>query len=837
MVQIFFALCGIYPYGEYSILTGDMDLEFVNFYAYFINIFRTKNDLSYMFAKTLGGDFPGLAAFQLHDPLLFLLFLFPGDRIAAGIEFMFSVQVSIAGLSASILLNNRYKRSWLSLIFSTAYSFCAFFFGYLVLTIYFGCLAILPLVIYFFLEFLDEKKGFIPFIVTAALYIYINYHMGFMLVIFILLLYVSRLIADVSYIKMLGRFIYAGVTVLLLDGFFLIRTGLSLLGEKTTEGADYGFYRNFPMNQLFANLFSGSTRNELMPLIYSSMAALFFSLLYFIASGYALREKLANLFLLASIFVSMWINTIDAVWHGFNNPEGFYFRYAYYVSIILIALGYKGFLYLLYGEEKIRNKIIKVLAVFCLLFLYIAWLIVTGNAYLDRERQIINAAIILPIMVLAVMSCMGGRLRIVSFILLAMISVPDMLYDARVTYMKLNANDGELPLMSKFKEDYGRIGEAVAYVKSEDDGFYRLEKDFERAVNDPAMFDYIGLSHDSSCEKDAINRYMTNFGFRETVYYTYYNGGSTSFADAFLGVKYLISQYDEINKPYDFMAVKGGYGIFKDDYALPMAYVAPDELEGYEFSDENTFEKQNHLATLWDSGSKADIYERADYDKSLMGCFEEEAGHFVKNEEEAYIVYNVHITRDMPLYFYFAAPHMQSGEVFVNGESLGWYFTENRWNVLCAGAYDAGDDVEIRMQILKDDLFISEACFYYEDEEALRDWALAASSDNAAISPVTEISSSRLEFTTDSGRDSLIVLSMPYDTGWKIYSDGKSVKQVPAVEMLTGIRLEAGAHDIRMKYVPHGTVPGIIVSVAGIVMLIFGIIFDGRYRKESEKII
>ena len=73
MVQVFWAICRMYPFGDNSILTGDMNVEFVNFYAYFINTLKTNNDWSYMLTKTLGGDFPGLAAFQLHDPLLLLL--------------------------------------------------------------------------------------------------------------------------------------------------------------------------------------------------------------------------------------------------------------------------------------------------------------------------------------------------------------------------------------------------------------------------------------------------------------------------------------------------------------------------------------------------------------------------------------------------------------------------------------------------------------------------------------------------------------------------------------------------------------------------------------------
>ena len=832
MVQVFFALCRIYPYGEFSVLTGDMDVEFVNFYAYFINIFKSRNDMSYMFAKTLGGDFPGLAAFQLHDPLLFLLFLFPGDKIAYGIEVMFSVQLSIAGLSMSVLLNRRYRSSWMSLLFSTAYAFSAFFFGYFVLTIYFGCIAILPLVVCFFLEFLDGKSSSVPFILTAALYIYINYHMGFMLVIFIVLLYLSRLIVHPEYIKRLRAFIYSGVTVLMMDGFFLIRTGLSLIGEKTTESADYRFFRNFPFNQVFANLFSGSTRNQYMPLMYCSMAALFFAVFYFMSESYSLREKAANALLLAAVLVSMWINTFDAVWHGFNNPEEFYFRYAYYVSFIIVLLGYKGFNALTGMVPAGRKEYIRIAGIFGLTVLYMGWLTFTGNAYLDRERLIVNALIICMITAAAFGLCRSGRWRIAAFIMLAAVSVPDMLYDARVTYIKMNADNGELPLMSRFQTDYARIKEAVDYIKAEDGGFYRLEKDFDRAVNDPAMFDYIGLSHDSSCEKDAVNSYLTNYGFRETVYYTFYNGGSTSFADAFLGVKYLVSDRDGMYKPYEYMTEAGGYDVYRNTFAQPMAYLAPDALKDFSFAEENTFEKQNGLASYWTGEDGAEIYKAADYEYETEGAVEEEPGHFIRTEDEGYIVYRVHITEKSPLYLYFVAPHMQSGEVFVNGESLGWYFTENRWNVLCAGTFEPGETVEIRMQVLKEDLEITEACFYYEDADALAEWSHKAQELNKDIGDVEEVSSSHLKFTAETGEDSMVILSMPYDDAWKIKCDGKRVDPVEAVELLMGIELPAGKHVIEMKYVPHGTVPGVLVSIAGLGMLAAGI---AAWLKKSEK--
>ena len=792
MMMIFWKICGIYPFGEHSILTGDMDVEFVNFYTYFINTFKTKNDWSYMLTKTIGGDYPGLAAFQLHDPLLLLLFFFPGDKIAVGIEFVFSLQISIAGLTASILLNERYERSWMSLLFSTAYAFSSFFFGYLVLTIYFGALAVLPLVLFFFLKFLDDGQSLVGFVISAAYYIFVNYHMGFMLVIFLVILYISRIIADTSYIRRLPSLALAGVTTLLIDGFFLIRTGLSLMGEKTTEGADYGFYRRFPMNQLFAGMFSGCARNDLRPLIYASVAALFFAVVYLLQKRIPIRDKIANVFVIAAVAVSMWINSIDAVWHGFNNPEGFYWRYAYYISITVIVMAYKGFISFADDREDRSKRPVMLAAV--ILLAYMGWLTIVHNPYLDRSRLILNVCLVIMTAILGIL-VKSVRFRTIGFVFLMGLSIGDMLYNSETAYISLNSEGRDLPLMADFKDDYHNISDVISYVKSQDDGFYRIEKDFDRAINDPSMFDYIGLSHDSSCEKDEILDWLVNFGFCKTVYFTYYNGGSTSFVDNLFGIKYYISQFDSVNKPYESMLYDGKYYAYRNGNALPMAFTAPEGLSDYDINEGNTFEKQNRLASLWNDRP---VYIKVDPDVSLSGAKEEE-GRYVRTDEEGYIIYDITITEKMPLYFYFYAPGRQNGEVFVNGESKDVYFTVNHWNTLCAGVFEPQDKVEIKMQILEDELEITESCFYYEDPDALREWADAAGKLNESVGAVNEITSSDLMFSTDSAKDETIVMSIPYEDSWRITCDGKRIKSAPVIEQLMSFQVPEGRHIIEMK--------------------------------------
>ncbi len=832
MMMAFWALCGIYPFGASSILTGDMDIEFVNFYAYFVNTLKTNNDWSYMLTKTLGGDFPGLSAFILNDPLLYLLLLFPGDKIVLGIEFVFTLQVSIAGLSASILLNRRYKRSWMSLLFSTGYAFSAFFFGYLVLTIYFGALMILPLVLYFFLEFLDEKISFVPFIVTAALYIYINYHMGFMLVIFLVILYISRLIKDGSYLKRFRIVALSGITVLLVDGYHLIRTGLSLLGEKTTVGADYGMYRRFPIDQVFAGMFAGCARNDLRPLIYCSVAVFFFMLVYFASSKFSVREKIGNLFIILMIVVSMWINALDAIWHGFNNPEGFYWRYAYYISITAVVLGYKGFTSIFVDEDNKEDsngsRLILISAI--TLYLYMGWLVFRQNTYLDTQRLILNAIIVASVAGLSLIMIRKKKTAIPCFVLLTVISCFEMIYSSKTAYMCLNALGEPLPGISKFKEDYSQIDDVISYVKSQDGGFYRIEKDFDRAINDPSMFDYIGLSHDSSCEKDEILDWLVNFGFCKTVYFTYYNGGSTSFVDDLFGIRYYVSRFDTIEKPYDSLPYEGTYFAYKNPNALPMAYIAPDGLKDADISEGNTFEKQNLLASYW---SERPVFVRADVSESLIGAKESEKGHYVRTDEKGFIVYDITVTEDHPLYFYFSAPHRQNGEVFVNGESRDVYFTVNHWNTLCAGTYKPGDHVEIRMQIKDDALDITEAGFYYEDPDALDEWGKKAARLNERITEITKIKSSHLTFETSCEKASTVMMSIPYDTAWTITCDGEKINPEVAIDELMSFSVPEGKHVIDMRYTPEGTYAGIGVSVAGF-MIFAAMIVRERKKKRAE---
>ena len=78
--------------------------------------------------------------------------------------------------------------------------------------------------------------------------------------------------------------------------------------------------------------------------------------------------------------------------------------------------------------------------------------------------------------------------------------------------------------------------------------------------------------------------------------------------------------------------------------------------------------------------------------------------------------------------------------------------------------------------------------------------------------------------------DDIIFTSIPYDTNWHIYVDGKETDAIKVFDSLIGIKTSNGKHHIKMVYKWNLTVPIIISIVTGIGLVIF-IIKNKKKRK------
>lgn len=84
--------------------------------------------------------------------------------------------------------------------------------------------------------------------------------------------------------------------------------------------------------------------------------------------------------------------------------------------------------------------------------------------------------------------------------------------------------------------------------------------------------------------------------------------------------------------------------------------------------------------------------------------------------------------------------------------------------------------------------------------------------------------------TTEKG---FAVLSIPYDTGWKVTVNGKEIKTYEVSGGLTGIAVSAGSNEIHMQYTPKGFKAGVCCSLAGLAALAAMILRSKRKKNQS----
>ena len=81
--------------------------------------------------------------------------------------------------------------------------------------------------------------------------------------------------------------------------------------------------------------------------------------------------------------------------------------------------------------------------------------------------------------------------------------------------------------------------------------------------------------------------------------------------------------------------------------------------------------------------------------------------------------------------------------------------------------------------------------------------------------------SSEITGTVNAEQNRYLVFSIPYSKGWTVYDNGKKAELQKANLMYLGMPIEAGSHEIRLVYRTPGGTAGILVSLAGVALMIF----------------
>ncbi|MBR5375888.1 MAG: YfhO family protein, partial [Lachnospiraceae bacterium] len=559
VVMSAFAVMGVHPFGDRMAVTGDALYQFIDFISYLKTVFFGNNDLTYSLSKNLGGEMAGLAAYYYFSPLNLITLLFSEETLPDALFVIFCLGPGLCSLCMCLCLNSLRGLSWKNLVFSYAYGLSGFMIVYVELFHYYTDIILLPLVYLGLKRLLEKRKPDLCYILSLAAAIICNYYFGYMICIFCAMIYVYELLLDKEKIKSLAAFAISSVTAGALSAFVLLPAVLSLRGEKSN--LSIGFFLLFNPADLFSKFYTGSFKGDFgtgLPNIYCGILTLILLVLYFFNSKIRLKERIVTGLFLLFFWMNFCINTLNVVWHGFNQPIGYPQRFAYIVTFFIIIKAGEAF----ETEEKLNKRAAMLL--FSGFVCYDVYLLLSHNKNTWVFDIVLSTAFFAVFLILLYLKPKGLT------VILVMLTVADLFANAVITFDNFNLSEYE-----EYSIPVRRTKAMTEFVKERDPGLYRMEKYFRRSNNDAFMHDYAGLSHYSSSEKMSTIRFMGRLGFRDNGNWAFYGQGNTALADSLLGVRYILSQFDSTGKPYEMIKeTEDGYFVYENPYALPLLFAS-----------------------------------------------------------------------------------------------------------------------------------------------------------------------------------------------------------------------------------------------------------------------
>lgn len=872
MLFIFF-LKSIYPFGNRSFLYMDMYHQYMPFFSELYDKIREGSSLGYTWNVGIGSNFLALYTYYLACPLHFLGALVPKAHIMEFLSYLVVCKVGLCGLTACLYLQRRFQtRSVSCVLFSCFYALSGFMAAYNWNIMWLDPVILLPLIL-LGLERLVKEGRCGLYCVALALCIYTNFYLSIMVCVFLVLYFLALLVSEKCSVKILGNFTL----------FSLLAGGMAavlLVPEVCALWAtDFG-HSSFPaemktyfsvLEELARHCFCVSAERGLdhWPNIYCGAAVFLLLPLYAVNPGIPLRRRFAHLALAGFMLISFGVNMLDFLWHGFNYPDSLPGRQTFLYIFLILVMCYECFLHLRDLEPKYILYSYLGTVVFLLCgqrfvehedFSWEVWLgtllFATVYAVLLHFYRTRVEGITIGERVVGVIggqrtegiasgeqsegSVDRGRMEeTVSgecgtpspsqmrkqrewrklLALLALIAVVlesgINTYDTSVGTTSRSAYLGQL---ENYRELY-----ALALQRETDrgnNGIFRMEKFARTTKNDGTLAGYPTASVFSSTMNSTVANLYERLGMRHSkVYYAY--DGATAFLSALLNINYLYGENAEENTEeedgedreiqseecslFSLVDARGAVSLYACEATLPFGYVAPtgyDLPEGYKGE---PLKLQNEMVELL--GVEGRLFQQAKCEK--------------KGDK-------VTLTAQEDGHYYMMLTGSGTKKIAMTGALERKYADLKIYSVLYVGYLEKGDTVNFANDDEDDETPEFQLKAWRMDEEVL-----AGALDVLGERHLEEVAcdSTHVSGTLELAEAGRLILSIPYEKGWRIRVNGEEREPALVGECLMALDLEPGSYRIELEYEPYGLRQGILLSAVSI--LLFGVVMLLRRRKEK----
>ncbi|AQG72203.1 hypothetical protein AWJ15_04040 [Lacticaseibacillus rhamnosus] len=535
LVAFYFAIRGAFPFGSSSVLTVDLGQQYIDFFAYLRQtLLGNPGQLFYAFNKGLGGDMFGVFAYYLLSPFNLLVVLFPADLLDVAVFVIMILKISTAGLTMGWYAKRHAITGLMIPTFGLAYALSGWMLANSFNLMWLDAAILLPLIIQSLETLLNGGRVFAYIGWLTAAFI-VNFYTGYMIAIF-LVLYTGYWLGShaVSWRQTAHagmRFVWASILAGMNSAVVLLPTWFQLAQSKGTYTVKTIQWRfEYAPDRLLSKMLPGSFNFDQMPSGYPNfyIGALGFvlAILFFISRHQTWRQKMAAALVTAFLVLSCMFEPLDLMWHGFQFPVWYPYRFTFILCFWLLSLGISTL-------QKHQSA----LSFRTLVILLIVFGLIDGDValHLNHYNFLTIGHLIFGIgtllLVLVWLSLDHRRPFWFGFaIVLVDMSGSLILTLNQLAYLDHHA----------YHDYAAALIQGARTINQTDNGFFRIGKTTIRTRNDPMTGNYRGADQFNSLLEPATPQFFGQIGQPEDDGSVAYTNG-TLITDSLLGIKYFLT--------------------------------------------------------------------------------------------------------------------------------------------------------------------------------------------------------------------------------------------------------------------------------------------------------
>lgn len=789
---ILFLYLKLEPFGNRSILVYDLEQQYVDFFSFL----KQNTDGLFTFSRTLGGEVVGLYSYYLLSPFNIILFFTPLKFLTSTISLIMILKLSLACLTFSYFLKSKYNKNDISiLMWGLLYSFSSFGISYMCNIMWLDALYLMPLVVLGIDKYF-KNESLLLYSLSYLILLISNYYMAFICSIFIFLYYIFNVDYKKQFLRKLLKF---GINTLLIIGtasIILIPTLFSLKNGKMDSLNIISFELIISLKELVSSFSIMNPPYQLNELnIYCGILPIICLIYYFMDKKVDKKEKIKNIVFIIIFVLSFSFRIFDSIWHAFNIPQWFIYRYSFLFIFLILLISFKGFINIL-SEDK--NIIL--ITIISIIFYFIATL------NMDITIKLITV-ILIVIYILFI--------KFKKKYLLLIVIIIELLLNTNALLRNEFYNNNDSNYYYNYISDNKKIINNI-----HDNSLYRLEKNYKRYFNDSMSIDYNGIDHFSSLYYKPLLDMFNNLGLLQYFYKVDYLG-NTPITNSLFGIKYIISN-KELDDYSLYRKVNDKY-IYLNSNALSTMFISNNKITNLGLTD-NVFINQNIIVnSILDNNTE--YFKKSNYDIKTINCSLTKNGNeliFTNNGNTSEIILKFD-SKDK--YIYITGSELYNDVKIILGDNEYSYFNfENDAYIINLSEHNTN---EIKISFNNDTLKINKLLVYELDLDTLKN-------DLSYVDNLEVLKNkTNLSVNTNYTDDKLVMTTIPYDKGWRLYIDGEEKEISKALDSLIAFEIPEGEHNIVLKFIPRGTKIGTIGSIISIIFLVLFNLFTNKNKNDK----